>query len=151
MPASPEKTAYIPTLDGWRAMAILGVMIYHGTTSWFYPYGPCPSYESLLVIQQGAKGVDIFFALSGFLICSRLLEERRKTGGINLKRFYFRRGFRILPPYYFYLAVLAAVTATGLIVVQPMEWWGCLLFFRNYLPPLQTHGWYTGHFWSLSV
>lgn len=142
---------YIPTLDGWRAIAILGVLIYHGTTALFYPTGPFPNYYALRVIQAGAKGVDIFFAISGFLICTRLLQEQKATGRISLKGFYIRRGFRILPPYFLYLGVLALIAATGVLAVEAREWWGCILFIRNYYGPVASHGWYTGHFWSLSV
>jgi peptidoglycan/LPS O-acetylase OafA/YrhL len=142
---------YVPTLDGWRAVAILGVMIYHGTTALFYPTGPYPSYHALRVIQTGAKGVDIFFAISGFLICTRLLQEQRDTGRINLQGFYIRRVFRILPPYFVYLGVLALVAVPGALWVEVREWWGCALFIRNYLVPVESHGWYTGHFWSLAV
>jgi peptidoglycan/LPS O-acetylase OafA/YrhL len=149
----PEKrgTGYIPTLDGWRAIAVIAVMLYHGTTSLFYPSGPFPSYEALRIIQTGARGVDIFFAISGFLICSRLLSEHEKTGRISLTGFYIRRAFRILPPYLVYLAVIACLAAAGVLAVEGREFVGCLLFVRNYYGPVHEHGWYTGHFWSLAV
>ena len=142
---------YIPTLDGWRAVAILAVLVYHGTTSLFYPAGPYPSYEALRVIQAGAKGVDIFFAISGFLICTRLLQEQERHGRISLGGFYLRRVFRILPPFQVYLAVLAVLAGLGVVAVDFREWWAALLMVRNYVGPAETHGWYTGHFWSLSV
>jgi peptidoglycan/LPS O-acetylase OafA/YrhL len=142
---------YIPTLDGWRAIAIVGVLIYHSTTALFYPAGPYPSYDALRIIQTGQKGVDIFFAISGFLICTRLLQEHRQFGSISLRAFYIRRAFRILPPYFLYLAVLAAIAFTGILVVETREWWGCLFFLRNYIGATASHGWYTGHFWSLAV
>lgn len=110
-----------------------------------------PSYRALVLVQGGAMGVDIFFGISGLLICSRLLEERRESGRINLRDFYIRRTFRILPPYVLYLAALALIASTGLLTVEAREWWGCATFLRNYIRPRQTHGWYTGHFWSLSV
>jgi peptidoglycan/LPS O-acetylase OafA/YrhL len=143
--------SYLPTLDGWRAVAILGVLMYHGTTSLFYPGGPFPSYEAIRVIQAGSRGVDIFFAISGFLICTRLLQERQQTGGISLRAFYLRRAFRILPPYFTYLGVLAVLAVCGVLVVEGREFLGCLLFIRNYYGPVESHGWYTGHFWSLAV
>jgi peptidoglycan/LPS O-acetylase OafA/YrhL len=126
-------------------------MLYHGTTSLFYPYGPFPGYEALKVIQAGSRGVDIFFAISGFLICSRLVAEQEQRGRISLYSFYVRRAFRILPPYLVYLAVIALLAAGGLIAVEPREFVGSLLFVRNYYGPTQEHGWYTGHFWSLAV
>ena len=77
----------------------------------------------------------IFFAISGFLICSRLLEEEQLFGHISLKGFYIRRACRILPAAFTYLIVLALLAVTGLVIVTPVEWWSCVLFFRNYLPP----------------
>src|SRR5262249_33696545 len=69
------------------------------------------------------------------------------------KNFYIRRFFRIIPPYLFYLAILATVAGAGYATVYGKEWPGCLLFYRNYMvdPVLPPHGWYTGHFWSLAV
>jgi peptidoglycan/LPS O-acetylase OafA/YrhL len=142
---------YIPTLDGWRAIAIGAVLVYHGTTNLFYSAGPYSSYEALRVIQTGAKGVDIFFAVSGFLICTRLLQEQKRTGSISLRGFYTRRIFRILPPFYVYLATLAVLAACGLLLVEPVELWSSILFIRNYVSTTESHGWYTGHFWSLSI
>lgn len=54
-------------------------------------YGPMPG---------GFLAVDLFFALSGFLITSLLLEEYFKTGKISFRKFYERRGFRLLPALY---------------------------------------------------
>jgi len=145
---------YIPTLDGWRAIAILAVIVHHATVSYVYPSGPYPSGRGLWISRLlGDHGVAIFFAISGFLICTRLLQEHRKTDRISLKSFYLRRAFRILPPYFLYLAILGVIAAAGVIEVEPIEWWSCAFFFRNYMPgphPPFT-GWYTGHFWSLSI
>lgn len=145
---------YIPTLDGWRAIAILSVIIHHATVSFFYPSGPYANGRALWLSRLlGDKGVEIFFAISGFLICTRLLQEHRKTDRISLKSFYLRRAIRILPPYFLYLAILGVIAALGVIQVEPIEWWSCAFFFRNYIPgptPPFT-GWYTGHFWSLSI
>jgi peptidoglycan/LPS O-acetylase OafA/YrhL len=145
---------YIPTLDGWRAIAILAVIIHHATVSHVYPGGAYASGRGLWLSRLlGDYGVAIFFALSGFLICTRLLQEHRKTDRISLKSFYLRRAFRILPPYFLYLAILGVIAAAGVIQVEPIEWISCAFFFRNYVPgptPPFT-GWYTGHFWSLSI
>ena len=145
---------YLPTLDGWRALAIFGVIANHISLSYFYPHGPYPNDQALRVsMLLGAKGVEIFFAISGFLICSRLLQEQRQYGQISLRAFYIRRFFRILPPYIFYLAALGWVASKGLIVIDEYEWVGCLLFIRNYFIDPKAVGtmWYTAHCWSLSV
>src|SRR5471030_1514150 len=105
---------YLPTLDGWRALAILGVMLQHMTLSFFYPHDPYPNERALHISRLlGDKGVEIFFAISGFLICSRLLQEHRRQGQVSLRAFYIRRFFRILPPYIFYLVALAWIASGG--------------------------------------
>ena len=85
---------HLPGLDGLRCLAILPVIWHHAT-------------PRLLpgVLGKGAVGVDLFFALSGFLITTLLLREQREQGTISLRAFYARRSLRIFPLYY---AVLAA-------------------------------------------
>src|SRR5258708_16736007 len=105
----PVASGYLPTLDGWRAIAILGVIICHGTTAIFGPGGTYVNSRVFDLTRNGALGVDIFFGISGFLICTRLLQEEQKQGRISLKNFYIRRGFRILPPYLFFLSILSLI------------------------------------------
>jgi len=82
---------YRPQLDGVRAFCIIFTVLNH------VPGTPA--------IINGSVGVDIFFALSGWLITWLLLQERKRTGSLDLRSFYIRRIFRILP---LYLVVLAA-------------------------------------------
>jgi peptidoglycan/LPS O-acetylase OafA/YrhL len=138
---------YLPTLDGWRCLAILAVLIDHGAVYF-------PSLRQYSPLRLGPNGVSLFFAISGFLICTRLLEERKLTGRISLKGFYIRRAFRILPPAFAYVCVIAVLGAVGLLAVTRIEVWSSLFFFRNYVPASWiTNGWggYTIHFWSLAV
>jgi len=127
---------YIPTLDGWRAVAIVAVLCCHA------------GWPTAALAPYGAMGVSVFFALSGFLITRRLMEGRR----VDLADFYRRRTFRILPPILVYLAV-AALLGWGLHLI-PMDigqLLASLFFYRNYLTAPVSQGWYTGHFWSLAV
>jgi peptidoglycan/LPS O-acetylase OafA/YrhL len=144
------RAGYLPTLDGWRAIAIVAVLLDHAVG-----YSPLRHYPKLVrFTHTGPNGVSLFFAISGFLICSRLLEEDRAFGKISLGGFYIRRGCRILPPAVFYLIVIGILSLSGLIVVSPWDWWSSVLFFRNYLPPdWISRGWggYTVHYWSLAV
>lgn len=140
-PIPSRLSGYLPTLDGWRAIAILMVMGYHtlrvGGDHWYN--------------DLGVLGVEIFFGISGLLICSRLLEESVKRGRISLSNFYIRRAFRILPPAWLYLFVLAIMFALRLPVLRSWsELASCLFFYRNYMPEEAT-AWYTVHFWSLMV
>ena len=81
-----------------------------------------------------AAGVDLFFALSAFLITSILLREQEQTGGISLKHFYLRRILRIWPLYFMVvgLGVVLAHTVAG----QSLPWYyvtGYLLFAGNWV------------------
>lgn len=144
------KQGYLATLDGWRAIAIFAVILDH-----LVGYSVGNRFPKLLSITRiGPNGVSLFFAISGFLICSRLLEELQKTGRISLSGFYIRRASRILPPAIAYLAFAGLLGAAGIIALTSREWWGSIFFFRNYLPPsLISRGWggYTIHYWSLGV
>jgi peptidoglycan/LPS O-acetylase OafA/YrhL len=137
---------YIPTLDGWRALAILLVIGDHLLAS------TIPSSPGHTTVP-GQLGVSLFFGLSGFLITSRLLAERAATGAMSLRRFYVRRAFRILPPALTYLAIIGAAAALGLIPLYPPELVAAACFFRNYLPPNLPlgGGFFTWHFWSLAI
>ncbi|WP_394824712.1 acyltransferase family protein [Pendulispora albinea] len=152
---APARAArgYIPTLDGWRALSILGVMLCHGRGLVFGPEGTYPNPRLYAWLEHGASGVDVFFAISGYLICTLLLREEALHGKIDLRGFYVRRSFRILPLYFCYLSVIASLTWAGPIALSKTDWWSCLLFWRNYelARDMGSGGWYVGHFWSLSV
>ena len=150
--AGRKGGGYIPTLDGWRAIAITAVFFAHSRPC------PLPGYYgqklSLFLSSNGSRGVGVFFAISGLLICSRLLDEEDRHGRISLKNFYIRRAFRILPAAVFFLLVVAVLRWFGLIEVSWLDWFASLFFFRNYTvelsgPPLSW--WFTSHFWSLSI
>ncbi len=147
---SSTASGYLPTLDGWRAIAILGVLICHGSDALFNNSGLYPSHRWYGLTRYGAFGVDIFFGLSGFLICTRLLQERRRDGEISLASFYIRRALRILPPYLTYLVTVGLLGYGGVLTVHRWEWLSSLLFFRNYIASREG-GWYLAHFWSLAV
>jgi len=143
-----DSKQYIPSLDGWRALSVIGVILYHGRFS-FFKFDSLPERLS----SHGELGVDIFFAISGFLICGQLLNEFRRRGRIDLRRFYIRRCFRILPPYYAALAGILLISAFGVIRMQYADLPSCLFLYRNYKPlGIDWHGgFYTAHFWSLAV
>jgi peptidoglycan/LPS O-acetylase OafA/YrhL len=143
MGAGHKAERNIPTLDGWRAVAVIAVVASHGISltsplRYLRPFGP--------------HGVYIFFVISGFLIASKLLEEEAKHGRPDLGAFYLRRLFRITPPAVVYLSVVVLLGLVGLL--RPMSWlqWAsCTFFFQNYLGEFPGRLPYTGHFWSLAV
>jgi peptidoglycan/LPS O-acetylase OafA/YrhL/lysophospholipase L1-like esterase len=91
---------YIPALDGMRAVAVGLVIAYH------------LGYSG---VAGGYIGVEVFFVLSGWLVCALLMNEQQRTGGIALAGFWRRRARRLLP------AVLVVVAGTVLVasVVDP--------------------------------
>jgi len=80
---------HFPSLDGLRTISIIPVVWHHST-----PH----LYAGLL--GRGPIGVDLFFAISGFLITTLLVRERNQLGRIALSAFYARRSLRIFPLYY---------------------------------------------------
>jgi peptidoglycan/LPS O-acetylase OafA/YrhL len=141
-------TGKIPSLNGWRAIAISLVMLDHIKYAAGFPYQQLHGW-SLILFEQGNLGVRIFFVLSGFLITHLLLEEGEQEGSISLKNFYLRRCLRILPVYFTYLAVLACLIRLNIYGGETRSAWvGALTFSRNMIGPDTS---YTGHFWSLAV
>jgi len=139
----PTGVAYIPTLDGWRAVAIIAVLVCHGLDQRTHSFA-----EPL-----GSAGVLLFFAISGFLITRRMVEEKIQTGTVSLRKFYIRRAFRILPPALFYLASITLLGLAGVIPFSVEPLLKALFFVRNYayFDYSQHATWYSAHFWSLSV
>lgn len=84
------------SLDGLRALSIIAVIWHHTQPQW--------ARESRFA-YIGSEGVTLFFAISGFLITTLLLRERRRTGKVDLRAFYVRRSLRIFPLYYSVLII----------------------------------------------
>jgi peptidoglycan/LPS O-acetylase OafA/YrhL len=90
------EMGYLPGLDGIRALAVLGVLLYHGDLTW---------------MRGGFLGVDVFFVLSGFLITTLIVEEYNRSGRINFKRFYLARARRLLPALLLMLVIVGMLAA----------------------------------------
>jgi peptidoglycan/LPS O-acetylase OafA/YrhL len=137
------RHAYFPSFDVFRGIGILFVVAAHT---------PIQSSALDLIRPLGALGVHMFFALSGFLITYRLLEEFEQSGEISLAGFYRRRARRILPPAAIYLALLVILGPGFRILPTSLkELSASLFFYRNLYQPPIPDAWYTAHFWSLSL
>jgi peptidoglycan/LPS O-acetylase OafA/YrhL len=90
------RLPYMPGVDGLRALAVGAVVAYHVGAGW---------------LPGGFLGVDVFLVISGYLITSLLLAERRETGRIDLWRFWIRRARRLLPAVVVMIVVVLGVMA----------------------------------------
>jgi peptidoglycan/LPS O-acetylase OafA/YrhL len=93
-------SGYRPWLDGVRAAAVLMVALQHaaGPTTLDVGFGS-------VSLDVAWVGVGLFFALSGYLITSLLLDEQALRGTVSLGRFYLRRAARLVPALLLVLAV----------------------------------------------
>lgn len=131
-----------------RAFAVIAVVVYH-----FWPHR----------LPGGFVGVDVFFAISGYLITSHLLRELDRTGRISLPAFWARRVRRLLPAA---LVVLAFVAVGTRLFVPRTEWAqalreiiGSTLYVQNWVLAGESVDYLSAenapspvqHFWSLST
>jgi peptidoglycan/LPS O-acetylase OafA/YrhL len=104
-PATATDRFYLPQLDGLRFVAFLLVFAHH------LPQPPAsgPGAAIRTVQAWGWSGVELFFALSAFLVTALLLKEHVATGRMSIWRFYVRRALRIWPLYFFALLLGFAI------------------------------------------
>ena len=111
--AKPLLRPKMPELDSVRGVAILMVLFYHGFAS-RQSVEAFTGFPKLFVrlASPGWMGVNLFFALSGFLITGILLDSKDRPQ--YYRRFYLRRALRILPAYYGLLLLLALLGRFGM-------------------------------------
>ena len=145
-PAAPATVLHWPVLDGLRGVAVVAVVAYH--------FGR---------LSGGFLGVDLFFALSGFLITSLLVRESATTGTIGLRQFWGRRFRRLLPAVTMMIAsVLALLSVWGTPAEQATartdaRWaipylanWHLVASARDYWASATSSSVFT-HLWSLAI
>lgn len=97
------SSAYRPEIDGLRAIAVGGVVLYH--------FG-------LPGLTGGFTGVDVFLVISGYLIGAILWREYTRTGSIALGAFFLRRLRRLAPAW---LVLAFVVFAAGYHILLPHD------------------------------
>lgn len=100
----PERSKVRPEIQALRAVAVLTVVVYH-----VWPEA----------MPGGFVGVDVFFAISGFLITAHLVREVDRTGTLSLWQFWARRARRLLPA----ALVTLFVAAVATIALVPQLYW----------------------------
>src|SRR5215204_5013201 len=108
---------YHPELDVLRFVAFLAVFMHHALprdARLYIRHGLSPAATQWLLTakEAGAFGLDLFFALSAYLITELLLREHAKNGSFSVPAFYVRRALRIWPLYFTFLALTIFVIPT---------------------------------------
>ena len=144
--AAGIDSAFMPQLDGLRAIAVMAVLVHH--------YLRLGTAGTVAGLEPGLLGVRLFFVLSGFLITGILLRARQTVEqGLAsrrevLQQFYIRRALRIFPLYY---GVLLAAWVFGSAEARDQLPWLASYSYNFWIAQL---GWYPAHFshfWSLAV
>ncbi len=143
---SHQPRPHIAALDGLRGLAVIAVLLFHAGK-----------------LQGGFLGVDLFFALSGFLITSLLLAEVDLTGRVRLVAFWGRRFRRLLPAVLLLLVVVTVITTIVASVPERAAtlndgpWaqayvanWHAIAGHRDYWASFELPRMF-GHLWSLAI
>jgi len=136
-----SSTVRVHGLDTLRALAVSFVVLHHYVL--FVSDAPTFGW----VGDVGWVGVDLFFALSGYLIGNQIFAAMKSAGGFSLKHFYARRLLRTLPNYWVVLALYFLWPAfRGDAPLLPL--WKYAAFIQNFaLEP----GSAFSHSWSLAI
>jgi peptidoglycan/LPS O-acetylase OafA/YrhL len=141
----------VAPLDGVRGFAVLLTLLYHVAVTNEHPG------SLVITVLTGVRvsmwmGVDLFLALSGFLITGILFDALGRGG--SLRSFYARRCLRILPLYYLALIVIAVISFRNHFYWFGFQWkliaflQNTPLWFKGVPFPLSA---YTGHLWSIAL
>jgi peptidoglycan/LPS O-acetylase OafA/YrhL len=141
-----RKGRYIAGLDGLRALAVIAVVAYHLAPAW---------------VPGGYIGVDIFFVISGFLITTLLIDEYRRTGAIDFKKFWGRRARRLLPALFVTIGIVCSVAffiRGDMLVGLGRQILGAATFSNNWVEVAAGTNYFDANnahlftnFWSLAV
>lgn len=146
--SAKSRPPYRPALDGLRAIAVIGVLLFHLNPDW---------------LQGGWLGVDLFFVLSGFLITSLIIREQNATGKLSFPSFWRARMKRLLPSL---ITMLFGVLLLGFFLTPDarresvaLDSLAALFYFANWRFMLGDEGYFSAllmpsplrHTWSLSI
>jgi len=144
-PSLKPMPSRVPELDGFRACAVLMVLVHHLFYGWKTPALARLPHLIRIPIEQGWRGVDLFFVLSGFLITGILLDSKENEH--YFRNFYSRRLLRIVPLYLTCIVVMyIGYPKSGRYFLLSLLYLANFAYlFRVGIP----HG--PGVFWSLAV
>ena len=136
-------------IDVWRFVAISMVIVCHivgNSHPWYWDTLPGIVWR---LKPLGTVGVQIFFCISGFVICRGLIREAEISFSVNMAAFYRRRAYRLLPPLAAYMIGVMVLVSIGVFDVALSQFLQAAAFLCN-LHSLGKCGWVLGHTWSLA-
>jgi peptidoglycan/LPS O-acetylase OafA/YrhL len=136
------------TIDAFRGIAILGVLLFHYLVLWAPPWYPANLYGYARVwpdaLVLGAAGVYLFFVISGLVITMTVL---RSASGLE---FAVRRFARLYPA--FLVGMCLTLAVTGLSAIPAFQHAsGDVLANLTINAPLFHRRWVDGAYWSLAI
>ncbi len=140
--AVPFRLGNRPALTGIRAVGMSFVLIFH---------------SNFHTLPGAWSALGVFFVLSGFLITTMLASEQQKTGRISLNHFYSRRAFRLLPPLFITVALLAAYAGVVRVFAASDRLWadisGATFYYSDYRSAFghESSTGFLAQCWSLAV
>lgn len=146
---SVHSRSYVNAIDGLRALAVLSVLLFHLDASY---------------LPGGFVGVDVFFAISGYVVCMAALSRPAESFWAFCTAFYARRVRRIVPALLVVLlttSVLSALLVPEAWLSQANKRTGVAAFFGisnvvlgsysgDYFSPRAEYNPFT-HTWSLAI
>ena len=110
-----EQRHFVTGIDGLRALAVIGVIIYHLLPS---------------VMKGGYLGVPLFLLISGYFVTDQLLHRWDTLGNMDVGNFYLRRIKRLYPTL---LTMLIATSAYITVFARPLLHHLRVIFLTNVL------------------
>jgi peptidoglycan/LPS O-acetylase OafA/YrhL len=153
-----KKPLYFPGLNGLRAIAATGILLLH-ITGGLFDFGLKPDIfldsvhgnANIVFLQRlAAYCVSMFFSISGFVIAYLLLEEK-KTGDINVKKFYVRRMLRLWPLYFLYILLTIITNYIFDISYNKSQLFFYIFLMSNIPFAFGNAILLVSHFWTLGV
>ncbi|PQA41716.1 acyltransferase family protein, partial [Amnimonas aquatica] len=134
-------------IQALRALAVLSVVVYHAELDW---------------LPSGYLGVDVFFVISGFVITRLLRAQAETRGQVDLRGFYLRRAWRLLPPAFAVYMACAIASWFFLARDEARDFFAQVLggiFFAGNMVLAEQTGYFAGeaelkpllHIWSLGI
>ena len=147
--AAKPRVDFHPELDGVRGMMMAAVFLFH-----------CAPRTGLAIVDGFFDSmwisIDVFFALSGFLITRNLIDDRQNV--YRYRNFYWNRALRIVPAYTIALFVVFVLLPHSAVMAKVLPWLPSPRWFLSYTFNFWIalhNGWpanhLMNHFWSLSV